>query len=82
MSPCLKSGDTVLVNRIIYTFISPALGDVVVLKEPKNKRVIVKRITRKVKNAYFVEGDNKMHSTDSREFGMIEKSDIIGKVLI
>jgi signal peptidase I len=31
-------------------------------------------------NEYFVLGDNRLHSADSREFGPITKEDIIGKV--
>jgi signal peptidase I len=30
---------------------------------------------------YFVSGDNRMHSSDSREFGPIAKEDFIGKAL-
>ena len=29
---------------------------------------------------YFVEGDNRQHSTDSREYGPIARKDILGKV--
>jgi signal peptidase I len=32
-------------------------------------------------NQYFVSGDNRPHSLDSREFGTIPKEDIIGKAL-
>lgn len=31
---------------------------------------------------YFVMGDNRSHSSDSREFGLIEKSSIIGKAVL
>ena len=34
------------------------------------------------KNEYFVIGDNYLHSTDSRDFGPVEKSMIIGKVFL
>ena len=31
---------------------------------------------------YFVSGDNRPHSLDSREFGTIAKEDIIGKAML
>lgn len=76
MSPFLKSGDIVLVSK--FGKVKP--GDVVVFKI-KNA-VYVKRIEKKKENKYFLIGDNKKESIDSRKFGWIDKKDIIGKVIV
>lgn len=82
MFPTMKDGDVVLVNRLGYLFRQPQKGDLIALKDPRDKKILVKRITKVIDKQFYVEGDNKSHSTDSREFGMIGKSDIVGKVII
>lgn len=82
MTPILEPGQIVLVNRFSYLFAKPKKGDIVALKDPRDKKVLIKRITEIAGNTYFVEGDNKKHSTDSRVFGMIRKQEIIGKVIL
>lgn len=82
MSPTLKEDSEVFVNRCAFVFRNPQKNTIIALKDPRDGKVLLKRITKVEKGKYFVEGDNKKHSTDSRDFGMIEKSDIIGKVLI
>ena len=84
MEPALKAGDYVLVNKLTYIFSNPRKGDVVVLKHPKEKeRFLIKRISL-VTNSdeYFVIGDNKNFSQDSRHFGPVKKELITGKVWI
>ena len=78
MLPTFKSGDLVLVNRLAYFFGSPKVGDLVVLKRGKH---IIKRITAIEGEQVFVIGDNKKESTDSRNFGWINKKEIVGKVI-
>jgi len=80
MSPTLLSRQTVLVNRLGYFFNKPKIGDIVAVHDPRDRKVLIKRIKKIEQSGLFVEGDNKLHSTDSRDFGMIEQSDIIGKV--
>ena len=81
MSPTLVSGDIVMVNRLVYLFHNPQKGDIVAVRDPRDSKVLIKRIIKIEGKSSFVQGDNKNASTDSRVFGMIEKSDIIGKVI-
>ncbi len=73
MLPNFSDQTTVLVNKIAYIFRQPQVNDVIVLKHPKTKKNLLKRITRVSGEKYFVEGDNKTESTDSRDFGFITK---------
>jgi len=76
MLPTLKSGQDVLVW---YWFLNPKIGDLVAIKV--NGKEMVKRIQSTNGRRYFVVGDNEKESTDSRNFGWIRKSEIIGKVV-
>jgi len=84
MMPYYKNGDAVLINKLSYFFKNPKINDVVVCRN-KNKMHIIKRIARinpsADGNKYFVLGDNKDKSTDSRDFGWVYKKEIIGKVI-
>ena len=82
MSPTIAAGEYVLVNRLAFLFGSPQIGHIVALHDPRDGKILIKRITKKSGTRYFVQGDNKNSSTDSRVFGMIERNDIIGKVII
>jgi len=75
------SEKTVLVNKIAYLFSNPKVKDVIILKNPRDNRYIIKVIKKIKKEKYFVLGFNLEHSTDSREFGWINKKEIIGKVI-
>ena len=76
MLPTLKMGQDVLVW---CWFSNPKVGDIVVVK--KNGKEMIKRIQKVHDREYFVKGDNKLESTDSRNFGLIDKTQIIGKVI-
>ena len=78
MEPTLAPGDRVLVVR--------ARGlhalDVVAVRDPRNpKRVLVKRIGAVLEDEVVVRGDNPAASTDSRSFGPVPKSAVIGRVV-
>lgn len=84
MEPTFKSGDYILVNKLAYFFGNPKKGDVIILKHPKEKdRFLIKRISLATNSGeYYIIGDNKNFSQDSRHFGHIKKDLIIGKVWI
>ncbi len=81
MSPTLKDGDTVLVNKIVYLFSKPKIGEIVIAKNSATHTYIIKRIAKKEKGNYFLLGDNKKESTDSRSYGWFRYQDIVGKVI-
>jgi signal peptidase I len=96
MYPNLKSGNFVLVNKNAYHKSKIQRGDIVAFKLP-NRKVLIKRIrgisgdwlyptnaenSRLLEKSYFVMGDNKFDSLDSRKIGPIRSSSIIGKVIL
>lgn len=76
MYPALKTDQEVLIWCWFY---KPKVGDIVVIR--KNNKDMVKRIQKVSGRKYFIEGDNKRESTDSRSFGPVDKSEIVGKVV-
>lgn len=80
MLPTLKPGQDVLVWSWFY---SPKVEDIVIVKSVKGKvkREIVKRIIKIEGKQVYIEGDNKKESTDSKDFGPVKRSQIIGKVI-
>ncbi len=78
MEPALKQNQTIIVSLIPYFFSKPKVGDIVVLQR---ERCIIKRIFKINGEKIFVKGDNKKESTDSRNFGWINKKEIVGKVI-
>lgn len=81
MSPTLHQGSVVLVNRLAYLWREPTIGEVVAIQDPRDGKVLIKRIANIEKEEVFVVGDNTLHSTDSRKFGMIGRQQLIGKVV-
>ena len=124
MTPTLKVGDRVLVNKLSYHVHAVHRGDVVVFKRPPkeedpNVRDLIKRVialpretiearggsvyidgrrldeayvhgapTENVPkqvvpaNHYWVMGDNRTNSRDSRVFGAIPRSLIVGRAFV
>lgn len=81
MEPDYSEGDFVLVQK----YFRPKIKDVVVVSN-QQKQLILKRIKalREIKGEwyYWVEGDNKDFSKDSRNFGWVQRKDLKGKVFL
>lgn len=83
MLPKFREGEHVLAIRKGMFCNSFSAGDIIILRHPQDSgREIIKRISYVFgKEKYFVEGDNKEKSQDSRSFGCIPAGLILGKVL-
>jgi nickel-type superoxide dismutase maturation protease len=78
MVPVLAPGDRVLVLRTDRI----TVGDIVVFADPDGtEEVLVKRVTGVDRSSVRVEGDNSGTSRDSRHFGPVPRSAVIGRVL-
>jgi signal peptidase I len=95
MEPTLHDRQLLAVDLLTYRFREPARGDVVIVTYSGDKRVrFVKRILgvagdtvmvldlpiKLEEGQFYVVGDNRDHSTDSRVYGPIGKEQIIGKI--
>jgi nickel-type superoxide dismutase maturation protease len=79
MSPLLNSGDLVLIDP--KAPIEP--GDVVLTRHPfrSSVRIVKRLISVEPDGRLFLEGDNPDESTDSRNFGTVSPTDLLGKVI-
>lgn len=80
MMPKFYPGKKVLVQKKWF-FCILGKNDVTVLKDPRNGKLILKRINDIKDNFYYLLGDNPKESTDSRTFGWVKENAIIGKVI-
>lgn len=79
MEPFLLDNQIVLTSPIPFIFSKPKVGDVVVFKVGDG--IYIKRVKEIRNQKFFLIGDNKEDSLDSRKIGWIERKDIIGKVI-
>jgi len=81
MEGTLSEGDLITYKKINPKKIDVKVGDIVVASHPKIKnKLIIKRIYSIYQNKFDLRGDNKLSSTDSREWGLIDLDLIVGKV--
>ncbi|MGL4589671.1 MAG: signal peptidase I [Mycoplasmatales bacterium] len=80
MEPTLKNNDYVLYMKKFYSI---KKGDVVIYRNIDinigNK--IIKRVTKIEGEKVFLNGDNQKESTDSDQFGFVDREGIVGKVI-
>lgn len=79
MQPIIKNGGIVIVSSIPYMFKNPKIGDIVAFKY--KHKIFIKRIKLIKQEKYFMQGDNKNDSMDSRSLGFVFKKQILGKVI-
>jgi nickel-type superoxide dismutase maturation protease len=78
MEPTLAPGDRLLVVRA--RALHP--GDVVAVRDPtQSRRVLVKRVGAVLEDEIVLRGDNPGASTDSRNFGPVPSSAVLGRVV-
>lgn len=78
MEPTLKNGQVVIVSSLPFLFNKSKVGDIVLFD---NEKKFIKRIKEIKGQKYFLTGDNKNDSMDSRKIGWIDKRNIIGKII-
>ena len=75
MEPLVHNGDWWVVRRTT----SPRVGDVALMMHPlRTDALIVKRLTRRLVEGWWVLGDNAAASEDSRQFGSVTDHLVIG----
>lgn len=81
MLPGLRPGDWLLVDPDAYRGREPRRGEVVVVPDPRRpSRWLIKRIEGlEADGRLQLGGDNPAGSTDSRAFGPVERSAIVGR---
>jgi nickel-type superoxide dismutase maturation protease len=78
MMPTLAHGDRLVVIRAGR----PVAGDLVALHDPAEPaRLLVKRVTAVLPAGLDVRGDNQVASRDSRTFGLVAPSRLVGKAV-
>ncbi len=78
MEPTLTSGDRLLVVRRG----APRVGDIVAVRDRGGAgRLLVKRVVSVVGDEIGIEGDNAPWSTDSRDFGPVDRRAVVGRAV-
>lgn len=81
MRPTLRPGEWLLVDPLAYRVGAPAVGDVVVVVDPRDPgRLLIKRVHHVAPDGGLeLRGDAPEASTDSRTFGPLPASAVLGR---
>ena len=85
MYPAYQEGDRVLIDRYLWRVTGLYAGDVVVFDHPRGRGWLdIKRVSdhSAERGTYYLLGDNAQNSADSREYGSIPPSYILGRVIL
>ena len=81
MAPTLMPGDRILIRLLSADAPLPAIDSLVVAWHPtKADTRMIKRLTSCHQGRLLLHGDNPSESSDSRQFGALERRHLIGVV--
>ena len=82
MEPTLSDGDWLLC-RFLSSTDRLEEGDVVVARRPdRPELLVVKRVVRRERDGWWLEGDNAAASDDSRLFGVVPDDCMVARVFV
>ncbi len=79
MAPTLRSGDWLLVDSGSGSL--PDTGELVVVRHPRQSHLLVKRVRSRGRETFAVGSDDPCAGQDSRHFGSLDASHLVGRVL-
>ncbi len=97
MEPTFQDGEYLIVDELSYHLREPRLGEVIIFRFPRDPdKFFIKRIVGAPGDTvdslgktvaldtgeYFVEGDNRGESYDSRSWGILPREYIIGRAFL
>jgi nickel-type superoxide dismutase maturation protease len=79
MEPALRDGDWIVVARLSRP---PRVGEIVLARDPRaSERLVLKRVATIEDGSCTLLGDRPEESTDSRQFGAVALSDVLGRAV-
>ena len=81
MSPLLNHGDIIIYKKIRNKDKMPLKDSIVIFRNPLNsKEVLIKKVYKTTLFGLDLRGTNIEFSTDSRQFGFVSRSNLLGLV--